>query len=228
MSLTFLKRCACVAIIASLFVCLLGVPQAALAASKTQDVLVAVQKKYESVKGLSADITQVLTNASSGKVENRTGTLKFQQPALIRWKTLTPEPELLVVGKEKVWEYFPEEETAYVYERKQVIGSKTMLRFLSGQARLDEDFAVSLVDEKGASVKLELVPNEPEPNLVQAFVWVDTQNWLLERVQLIDFFGNVNDVTMSKVQENPSFVQDDFRFTPPKGTELVTNPAQPQ
>ena len=118
----------------------------------------------------------------------------------------------------------PDEETAYKYPREQVMGGKTMLRFLSGQARLDEDFWVEEHREPGKRlVRLELVPKEPEPNLVKAEAWVTDEMYMLTRVRLVDFFGNVNDVRLENLLLNPDMSDDLFRFTPPKGTEILDN-----
>lgn len=182
-----------------------------------------MQERYEALSGFSANLSQKLTNAANGSTESRTGTLSFRQPALIRWQTDTPEPELLVVGKDAVWDYFPEAEAAYRYTTEQVLGSKTMLRFLSGKARLDEDFFVSPLGKEDGFIKLELVPRNPEPNLVQAYLWLAPKSHFLQRVVIVDFFGNENDVTLQSLVLNPSFPDGHFDFSPPEGTEIIEN-----
>ena len=183
-----------------------------------------VQKRYQSLTSFSADFTQVLVNSTSKERETRSGSLVFSQPSLIRWETRVPEPELLVVGPDAVWNVFPAEKSAYRYTVDEVLGSKTMLRFLSGKGNLREDFHVQ--EEKGApegQALLKLVPREAEPSLVQAFAWVDLKTDMLARISIEDFYGNTNDVTLSNVKLNPSVAKEQFRYAPPKDYTIFDN-----
>jgi len=185
-----------------------------------------IQKQYHSLTSFTADFTQVLKNASSKQEENRSGRISFAQPALIRWETDKPEKEILVVGKDSVWNAFEDEKTAYRYAVEEVLGSKTMLRFLSGQGNLKEDFHITEEpDAPKGQVKLKLVPKEAEPSLVLAYAWVDTGTNMLARISIEDFYGNVNDVTLSNVKINPSLSRSLFQYTPPKGFEIFDNTA---
>lgn len=192
-------------------------------AEDAAEITARMQEKYEALTGFSADIVQRLTNAANGSTQTRTGALAFKNPSLVRWQTATPEEELLVVGQDAVWDYFPEEGTAYRYTVEQVLGSKTMLRFLSGKARLDEEFYVTPQGREDGYIKLELIPHTPESNLVQAYLWLTPEGFLLRRVVIVDFFGNENDVTLTKLHLNPDFPDGHFTFTPPEDVEIVEN-----
>lgn len=183
-----------------------------------------LQKRYQSLTSFSAEFTQVLVNSASKERETRSGRLVFSQPALIRWETQKPEPELLVVGADSVWNVFPAEKSAYRYTVDEVLGSKTMLRFLSGKGNLREDFHIQ--EEKGApegQALLRLVPREAEPSLVLAFAWVDLKTDMLARISIEDFYGNVNDVSLSAVKLNPSVAKDQFQYAPPKDYTIFDN-----
>ncbi len=197
---------------------------AAPAMAQDTDITDRIQQQYETLHSFQADIVQELTNAASGETRTRRGSIAFRSPGHVRWETTEPEPELIVVGDGPVWDYFADEETAYTYPREQVMGGKTMLRFLSGQARLDQDFWVTEDRKPGqALIHLELVPKEPEPNLVKAEAWVTDEMAMLTRVKLVDFFGNVNDVRLENLLLNPDMSDALFVFTPPKGTEILDN-----
>ncbi|WP_243363140.1 LolA family protein [Fundidesulfovibrio terrae] len=183
-----------------------------------------VQKQYQALSSFTADFTQVLVNSASKDKETRSGKLVFAQPSLIRWETEKPEKELLVVGKDVVWNAFPEEKSAYRYGVEDVLGSKTMLRFLSGKGNLREDFHIQ--EEQGApegQVKLKLVPREAEPAMVLAYAWVDLKTSMLARISIEDFYGNLNDVTLNNVKLNPSVSKDIFQYTPPKDYGIFDN-----
>jgi len=187
-----------------------------------------IQRKYQSLNSFTADFTQALTNAASKEKSIRTGRIAFAKPALIRWETETPEKELLVVGKNAAWNAFPGEKNVFRYPVDQVLGSKTMLRFLSGKGNLREDF--HLQEEQGApegQIALRLVPNEADAGLVLAHVWVDAKTFLLTRIAIEDFYGNINDVTLRDVNVNANVSKDLFQYAPPKDYTVFDNTKQP-
>lgn len=197
------------------------------AAAQAADVVALadkVQSHYKSVKSFTADFTQVLKNATSKDQEIRTGHMAFAQPNLIRWETGKPEKELLVVGKDGVWNVFDDERTAYRYGVEEVLGSKTMLRFLSGAGNIGDDFTME--EEQGApagEARLKLTPREAEPGMVLAHIDVDAKTYTITRVAIEDFYGNVNDVTLKNVKMNASLPKDLFVYTPPKDYQTYDN-----
>jgi outer membrane lipoprotein carrier protein len=183
-----------------------------------------LQKQYRTISGFRADFTQNLTNAASGETETRKGKIAFMKPRCIRWKTISPEPELLVVNREEVWEYFPAEDVAYRYSLRGVFESKTMLRFVTGEVDLREDFSVEVQGEDDNGwTKLKLTPKNPEPSLVQASVWVDPERTLLRRIVVEDFFGNRNRLTFENIELDPKLKTSLFEFDPPEDVEVVDN-----
>ena len=140
--------------------------------ARADDLTDRIQRRYDSLQSFRGFFLQKLTNASSREVQERLGNIVFSRPRFIRWETTSPENELLIIGKDTVWEYFPEEETVYRYTVEQVLSSKTMIRFLSGEANLKDDFTVKDMGMDGEFRHLKLIPKEPEPNLVEGEVWV--------------------------------------------------------
>ena len=185
-----------------------------------------IQKRYDTLQSFRGYFLQKLTNASSREVQERLGTITFVRPRFIRWETTSPEQELLIIGKDTVWEYFPEEETVYRYSVEQVLSSKTMIRFLSGEANLKEDFTVKDLGMDGEYRHLKLVPKEPEPNLVEGEVWVRPGQDMLEKIKLVDFFGNVNELELTGLELDVPVDPKEFTLVPPKGTEIVEGPAE--
>lgn len=182
-----------------------------------------MQQQYEALTSFTADFVQTLTNAQTGEKEVRKGTIAFRQPALVRWDTVSPEKQLLVVGDKAVWDYYVDEKAAYKYPTTDVLSSKTMLRFISGKARLEQDFYVTEHPEKDGLLEMELVPKEAEPGLVQATVWVTPGTYMLYRVLLVDFYGNQNDLSLDNLVLNPDLPRQGFEFSPPAGTKVFDN-----
>lgn len=191
-----------------------------------------IQKRYETLKTFSCDFVQELTNVASGDVEERRGRIWFRQPSQVRWETLEPEKELLVVGPEYAWDYIEAEQLALKYGVEALLDSKTILRFISGRANLKEDFVVKTEWQGADEVRerwgqgftvLQLLPKEPEPGMVLAYVGVEPDSGLLRQVMIVDFYGNGNEVRLSNVKQDIKLSADMFTFVPPEGVQVEDN-----
>ena len=190
------------------------------------DITDTVQKSYENLHSLRAFFIQHLTNAATKKTEERLGSIVFAKPKLLRWETTSPEEELLVVGQQQVWEYLPEDGVAYQYTSEQIFQSKTMLRFVSGEANLKEDFVIVDKGVDSGRHLLELTPKEPEPGLTFAQVWIRPEDGLLERISIVDFFGNTNTLELKGIEVNPAVDRKMFTFSPPHAVQVIEGRGQ--
>ncbi|SOB57324.1 Outer-membrane lipoprotein carrier protein [Pseudodesulfovibrio profundus] len=191
-----------------------------------------IQEKYENMDSFQADFVQELTNIASGEVDVRKGKIWFKQPSRVRWETSEPEKELLIVGPDFAWDYIEEDELAIKYSVESLLNSKTILRFISGQANLKEDFFVKTEWEGAEAVRekwgkgnviLQLTPKEPEPGMVLAFIGVEPDTGLLRQVMIVDFYGNGNEVRLSGIELDVALDEDIFQFSPPEGVIVEDN-----
>lgn len=209
-----------------------------VATARAQDVIAPddipdlIQQRYESLKTFQAEFVQELTNVSSGEVDIRKGRIWFKQPSQVRWETVDPEKELLIVGPEYAWDYIEDEELAIKYSVASLLDSKTILRFISGQANLKEDFIVKSEWQGAEAVRdkwgkgftvLQLVPKEAEPGMVLAYIGAEPDTGLLRQVMIVDFYGNGNELRLSDVELDVDLPSETFVFTPPEGTQIEDN-----
>lgn len=221
-------------LIAATLVCLL-MATGAYASGKSipvNELPDAIQKKYNEMGTFSASFVQELTNVSSGETEVRSGKIWFKQPSLVRWETFSPEKEILVLGPDVAWDYFEDEQLAFKYHVSDLLDSKTILRFISGQANIKEDFYIKTEWEGADEVRsrwgkgyaiLQLTPKEAEPGMVQAYIGVEPDSGLLRQVMIIDFYGNGNEIRLSEVKTSVEVQSELFTFVPPQGTQIEDN-----
>lgn len=188
--------------------------------SATPDLLLKLQKTYSGINSFDADFTQTLTHKESGSKEKRNGKLQFQKPLSIRWQTAKPQEETLVINEREIWDYLPDEQIAYRYSPAVAQDSRSIIQVLTGQARLDKDFNVKLAGMENGLQKLALFPKDPTPQMVEAAIWVEPSSGIIRRASVIDFYGNVNDVSFSNFKENAKISPKQFSFQPPKGVEI--------
>ncbi len=179
-----------------------------------------IQKTYQHIHTMQTSFDQRLTHRESGAVEERQGTLLFQKPLLVRWETRRPHEELLLITDKEIWNYLPDEELAYTYTADLIKDSRTLIEVITGQARLDKDFAVRNMGKEGGFEKLQLFPKEPSPEMVEAVIWVDSTTKLIHKARIIDFYGNSNELRFTAIKKNVDLPAGSFSFIPPKGTDI--------
>lgn len=192
----------------------------AVAAEDAARYAALIQKRYETLKSFSADFDQTLTHKESGSTEQRKGRLLFQKPLLIRWQTVKPHEETLVVTGKEIWDYLPDEEIAYRYPSSLVQDSRSIIQVLTGQSALTRDFDAKVSGTEGGLVRLTLYPHEPAPQMVEATIWIDPQSGYIRRAKIIDFYGNANDVRFTSFTPDTRIAPAEFRFTPPADVEV--------
>ena len=181
-----------------------------------------MQAAYASMQSFRAEFSQQLLQRESGVVENRKGVLLFQKPLRVRWETAEPHAELLMVTYKEIWNYLPDEELAYRYSRELAEDSRSLIQVVTGQSALSRDFDVESAQspEDGDLIHLLLYPKDPTTELTEAQLWLDPKTSLIRRAMVMDFYGNTNTIELKNLKPDASVSDKDFRFTPPRGTEV--------
>ncbi len=189
-----------------------------------------IQKTYGAMHSFSATFTQRLLHQESGAEEIRQGRLFFQKPLRIRWETQNPNSELLVISETEVWDYLPDEEIAYKYSPEIIQDSRSVLQVITGQTQLEKDFSIEPEKDENEMAVLRLYPREPSTQMVEAVIWVDKGSHLIKKAQVMDFYGNSNEVTLNSVTTNPSIPAHIFQFTQPQGISIedLSNQLNPE
>lgn len=189
-----------------------------------KDLTAAIQEQYQSIQSFRTEFTQELINASSRDSEVRKGWIVYKRPRRIHWETVSPEKEILILNRDSVWDYYPAEGVAYRYSLRQKFDSQTMLRFISGEVDLREEFKLSRLDPDAKDkelIRLKLMPKNPDPSLVKAKLDVNAENMLIQRIELIDFFGNKNILRFRNIELDCQPDPDLFVLEPPEDTRVV-------
>lgn len=194
------------------------------AQEEEKELTAAIQKQYQTIESFRTEFTQKLINASSNDSEVRKGWIAYKRPRRIHWETQSPEREVLILNRDYVWDYYPAEGVAYRYSLQQMFDSKTMLRFISGEVDLAEEFNVTRTNSEAEAselIRLELDPKDPDPSLVEANLRVDPEDMLIRRIKLVDFFGNQNILRFENIERNCQPDPDLFVLEPPEETRVV-------
>ncbi len=179
-----------------------------------------IQKKYEKINSLEAQFTQTLVHKESGGTEEKAGKIIFKKPLLVRWEVTNPEEELLLVGKEFIWNVFEDENVAYKYPLSIAQDNQSIVQVITGQAKLNRDFTVKDLGLEDGLAKLELLPHEPTQSLVEANLWVDPATYLIQKLRIVDFYGNINEISLQNYVLDKRAKDSLFQFSLPTGMDL--------
>ena len=206
--------------------CLLlaGMPSTVAAADA---MLTDIQRTYDAMQRFNGEFTQELQHLESGGVERRQGVLTFEKPLRIRWETAEPFTELLLATDNDVWDYLPDEEVAYRYGLDVVKDSSSILKVITGQSRLDTDFDVEREADRDGLAVYRLYPKNPTTQLVEAVLQFDPSTKLLRQAEIVDFYGNTNRITFTRMTPNAKIPAGTFQFTPPEGISVEDRRGQP-
>jgi len=172
-------------------------------------------------KGLtsvSASFEQQISDIHSGKTKISRGILSLKAPRQFRWDTTTPYKQLIVADGEKVWIYDPDLEQVTV-RAQGTEEAHSPLTVLTDLSQLDRDFTTSEQGEHDGQVWLRLKSKDKEPQFEYADLGFDQTG--LASMAFKDTFDNSTQIRFSGWQRNAKLAPDLFKFTPPKGVDVV-------
>ena len=202
-------------------VCLVLALVAAGADDETARTLDAVQKRYDAVRDLRASFVQTSYSAALGKESSSKGAVIVERPGKMRWEYAAPDGRIIVLDKDAIRIWNPEEKQLQIAALSAGNVSPTALGFLLGQAVLRETFDAELIAEPAREERgLRLRP-KTEGGFESLELWVDPKTYQLRESVVLDLFGNRTRLRLEGIQENSGVKSSDFEFSAPEGAEVV-------
>lgn len=172
------------------------------------------------IKSLQTNFVQSVNDGKGRVLQKSSGVMSLQRPGKFRWDVRSPSKQLLIADGQQVWFY--DVGLSQVSVQKQTNnnqGSPAML--LSGSTQqLTQDFNISkIANVTGSDQAFKLVPRQKN-GLFQS-VRLYFQNKNLRMMQLADNLGQATVIQFSAVKTNPALSASLFRFTPPRGVDVV-------
>lgn len=171
------------------------------------------------LKGLDGQFSQQVYDSKGKRKESASGRVALSAPRLFRWEYLKPYPQLIVADGKKVWIYDPD--LKQVSTRLQGAEEQNSpLAALIDPQKLDRDFTVAEAGKQGGLEWLMLTPKQAENASFQnARLGFDKRG--LARMHILDALGQRTEISFTSWKRNPAFAARTFRFTPPKGVDVV-------
>ena len=163
------------------------------------------------------------------KVHDRAGTLVqeskgsfvFLRPGRFRWVYSKPVDQLIVGDGERVWIYDRDLNQVTVRRMSKALGS-TPAALLAGSSDIEAAFELSDAGERDGLEWLEAKPREREAGFERIRMGFDVSG--VRAMELTDHFGQTTQLRFTDLLRNPKVDPADFRFTPPKGADVLGEP----
>jgi outer membrane lipoprotein carrier protein len=171
-----------------------------------------------STKTATARFDQQVFDRAGKVVERASGTFAFQRPGKFRWVYDKPHQQVLVGDGAKLWIHDPDLNQVTVKRIDQAISS-TPAALLAGR---DDITALFTLRDAGSADGLNWVEATPKAKDTGfERVRLGLQGKMLAAMELQDQLGGRTLLRFSDLKSNAPVAADSFRFTPPKGADVL-------
>jgi len=212
-----------IAILTAASVCCVLFQRGAPAADSVSDAAAGMQRRYASVRTLTAHFEQRYQAPGVNTVES--GTFWMKKPGLMRWEYRLPEEKLFVADGRETFLYVPADRQVTVRSFTDADFRSTPLRFLVGRGDILQSFRALPENEFRArfegTVIIRLEPREDEPEYAFLSLEMDARTYDLRRIVIRERTGNTSEFVFTGLRTNISVAESQFRFRIPRGIEVI-------
>ena len=165
-----------------------------------------------------AQFSQVVLDRSGQTRQQASGTMEFSRPGKFRWTYDKPYEQLIVGDGVKLWVYDKELEQVTVKQLGDALGSSPAA-LLAGDNEIEKFFSLSDAGSHDGLDWLEAVPKSKDTTF--EFIRMGFAGSTLKVMELKDNFGQRTVIRFDKLERNPRLGPDRFKFTPPKGADVI-------
>lgn len=170
------------------------------------------------LKTMRAAFAQTVVDPDGATVEETSGELLVSRPDRFRLQYTAPYEQLYVADGKQVWMYDKDLEQVTVKKQGEALGSTPAL-LLSSTAPLTKNFDVTELGAREGLTWIELKPKRQDASFES--VQLALEDSTLRVMEMVDGFGQRTRLQFERIERNPRLDADAFRFTPPKGVDVI-------
>lgn len=197
---------------------LISLALAAIALPAQADSLARLDNFVDGTKGLKAQFSQSVFDRNGRKTQEASGTLYLSRPGKFRWVYTKPYAQLIVGDGKKLWIYDEDLDQVTVRKLDQAIG-ESPAALLAGNNDMEKLFNLKDTGEKDGLEWLEATPKGKEGSFEKVRMGFRGND--LGAMELQDNFGQTTQLRFTSLERNPAMGSSLFRFTPPKGVDVI-------
>lgn len=164
-----------------------------------------------------ANFTQVVVAPSGERKRPQTGIFEFQRPNRFRFTYAKPFEQLIVADGQRLWLF--DVDLNQVTVRKQADALAATPAALLAGGDLSRDFDLAEAPSRDGLDWVAATPKRRD-GAIQS-VRVGFRGRDLAALEIADGLGQRSVLSFTAVQTNPALPPETFRFTPPKGADVI-------
>lgn len=187
---------------------------------------VAAAASVEVLKGLleqtttaRAHFAQMVLDKNLKMLQQATGTMQFSRPGKFRWEYDKPHEQLIVSDGNRVWLYDKDLNQVTVRRFDRALGSSPAA-LLAGSNEIEKAYMLSGLGSQEGLEWLEAMPRARDTSFEAIRLGFGKSG--LEAMELRDAFGQITVIKFSTIERNVRLAPEAFRFTPPKGADVIS------
>jgi outer membrane lipoprotein carrier protein len=181
---------------------------------------------YQTIRTLSAQFTQVITNPLLGAPDTTRGKLYQMRPRHFAMRFTHPRGDRIVADGRHLWLYTPSTTPGQVIRTAipsaGTTGPNLIAQFVE---RPRERYRARYVRADSVAGRVmdvvELVPKTDDLPYSKAVVWIDRNDGLVRRIEIEETSGQRRTLVLAKVAVNRGVPGREFTFSPPAGLRVV-------
>jgi outer membrane lipoprotein carrier protein len=189
------------------------------AADSPKGIIERVQKKYAEINDAILHFSQKVEFSLSKAEYSSGGTLYMKKTN--HYRIVTDDRTFVTDGK-TVWSYSPANKQVLIDTFKDDPRSFSPERFLLS---VPNDFYPAILGREKFQGKtvvlLKLSPKDDNATMRSLKLWVDDEDWLLWKAEIVDMNDNVTLYSVSDIRLNTGVSDSTFSFVAPPGVEVV-------
>jgi len=175
------------------------------------------QSYLRTTQSARGDFEQKVYDKDGKLVQDSRGSFALLRPNRFRWTYVKPQQTIVGDG-EKVWIHDADLNQVTVRRLSRVLGS-TPAALLAGSSDVQAGFELKELGEKDGLEWLEAKPRDKDAGFERMRLGMSTGG--VEAMELVDHFGQTTVLRFSNVVRNPQIEPGTFRFSPPKGADVL-------
>jgi outer membrane lipoprotein carrier protein len=179
----------------------------------------ALKGMLEQTTTARARFAQMVLDKNLKPLQQATGTMQFSRPGKFRWEYDKPHEQVIVSDGSRVWLYDKDLNQVTVRRYDRALGSSPAA-LLAGSNEIEKNYTFTALGVQEGLDWLEALPRTQDTSFEKVRLGFGKAG--LEAMELRDQFGQVTVIKFSTIERNAKLSPDVFRFTPPKGTDVIS------
>ena len=178
-----------------------------------------LKSTLEQTSTARARFAQMVLDKNLKQLQQATGTMQFSRPGKFRWEYDKPQEQVIVGDGKQVWLYDKDLNQVTVRRFDRALGSSPAA-LLAGSNEIEKNYTFTAIGNQEGLDWLEAVPKAKDTSFEKIRLGFGKNG--LEAMELRDQFGQVTVIKFSTIERNVKLPPEAFRFTPPKGADVIS------